>query len=421
MPQPLGVIGGLNDSAAYKVPCVVATLTDFTNNMIGLPIIDGYQTKLGDRILVWQNIDPVTNGIYYIPGPTPLPTGTPQPVSTGAWTRALDFTNTDSTYDGTQVYISNGNTYAGQIFVCEQTNPTFGVDPITFTLSALATQAETAAAQASASAAAASASAAAAAAAAAGTGGQTNLTITGGTIILTSAQANAAILSLSGSITADQFIDFPPGITNPRMIVFQGAATNGFTVYIRGNNGADTIGVWFAQTWLPPVGILVTPTRVYWAGYESAPPGTIEDFPVVTLVPPGRVVADGSSYSTTLLDLLFAQIGYTFGGSGPNFNVPDLRGSALAAGDTLGTAAGSAGRLFNLPPSVRIGESTHTLTIPEMPNHNHSGADTGASFPAGSSGVFETQVVAGSTGFTGGNGAHNNVQPTVTTQRTIRF
>lgn len=419
MPQPLGVLGGLDDAAAYKVPCVVATTSDMTNTMIGLPIIDGYQTKLGDRILVWQNIDQTTNGIYYIPA-GPLPVGVPPPTSSGAWVRAIDFTNTDAVYNGTQVLVTGGVTYAGQIFVCGQTRPTFGATPITFTISALAAQAAIQATAAAASAAAASASAAAAAAASAGTGGQANIVVTGGTLVLTTPQANAAVLSITGSLAADQFIQFPAGITNPRMVVLQGATNNGFTVWIRGNLGADTIGVWYPIAWMAPTAIVVTPTRVFWAGYESTPPGTYEDMPVIGPVPPGRLICDGSSYATATYDLLFGQIGYAFGGAGASFNVPDDRGRVLAAADNMGTAAGSAGRLNNWTVGTVGGESAHVLTIPEIPSHTHTSlVSTGLLAGVATSSSFTS--AAGNTGATGGGGAHNNVPPTRTTLRLIRF
>lgn len=43
--------------------------------------------------------------------------------------------------------------------------------------------------------------------------------------------------------------------------------------------------------------------------------------------------ANGASLSTALYPELFAEIGYTFGGSGGTFNLPDLRGEFLRAWD----------------------------------------------------------------------------------------
>ena len=49
--------------------------------------------------------------------------------------------------------------------------------------------------------------------------------------------------------------------------------------------------------------------------------------------PSGFQLCDGASYDTTAKAALFAVIGYTYGGSGANFNVPDLRGRiAVGAG-----------------------------------------------------------------------------------------
>jgi len=41
--------------------------------------------------------------------------------------------------------------------------------------------------------------------------------------------------------------------------------------------------------------------------------------------PSGWLACDGASYLVASYAVLFAVIGYTFGGSGANFNVPDLR------------------------------------------------------------------------------------------------
>jgi microcystin-dependent protein len=42
-------------------------------------------------------------------------------------------------------------------------------------------------------------------------------------------------------------------------------------------------------------------------------------------IPSGFLLCDGTSYATASYAALFAVIAYTYGGSGANFNVPDLR------------------------------------------------------------------------------------------------
>lgn len=97
------MIGTLNqDAAAYKTPVAVATTAAIDGSMTGLPIIDGYQTVLNDRILVWQNTDNTTNGIYV--------------AQAGAWTRAPDFSDNTSIANGTQVFVTHGSTYDNFIF-----------------------------------------------------------------------------------------------------------------------------------------------------------------------------------------------------------------------------------------------------------------------------------------------------------------
>ena len=55
------------------------------------------------------------------------------------------------------------------------------------------------------------------------------------------------------------------------------------------------------------------------------PAGAIMAFAMNT-APTGWLAANGASVSTTTYATLFAAIGYTYGGSGGSFNLPDLRG-----------------------------------------------------------------------------------------------
>ena len=74
------------------------------------------------------------------------------------------------------------------------------------------------------------------------------------------------------------------------------------------------------------------------------------NYTAATSVPSNGLLCDGSSLSTTTYAELFAVIGYTHGGSGANFNVPDLvtnnrfiraSGGSLSVGDTQTDAFGS--------------------------------------------------------------------------------
>jgi microcystin-dependent protein len=70
----------------------------------------------------------------------------------------------------------------------------------------------------------------------------------------------------------------------------------------------------------------------------AQPTGTVLSFagPLLTDAdtPAGFLVCNGLSYATTDYPALFAVIGYTYGGSGGTFNVPDLRGEFIRGSDS---------------------------------------------------------------------------------------
>lgn len=90
--------------------------------------------------------------------------------------------------------------------------------------------------------------------------------------------------------------------------------------------------------------------------------------------PAGYLICNGSAVSRTTYATLFSVIGTTYGsGDGSTtFNLPDLRGRTIIG---VGQGTGLTNRLLN----ATGGEESHTLTVSEMPAHNHSINDPGHS------------------------------------------
>lgn len=142
--------------------------------------------------------------------------------------------------------------------------------------------------------------------------------------------------------------------------------------------------------------------------------------------PAGTLFAHGQAVSRTTYSALFAKLGTTHGaGDGSTtFNLPDKRGRVSAGKDDMGGT--SANRLTSPINGDNLGASggseSHTLTIAQMPQHNHSVTDNIVSALSDVGGSFNYQTAAGSfafgnptfsTGNQGNGDAHNNVQPTI--------
>lgn len=134
---------------------------------------------------------------------------------------------------------------------------------------------------------------------------------------------------------------------------------------------------------------------MYFAGIVSHYAGTS--------IPQGWLEANGQSVSADDYPELFGVIGHTYGGSGTNFNLPDLR-EKFIYGAGNGVSVGANG-----------GAATHTLTINEMPRHNHqikplpyAMAQLGGGDP-----IYSIVGSTDPTSYTGGDAPHNNIPPYV--------
>lgn len=154
-------------------------------------------------------------------------------------------------------------------------------------------------------------------------------------------------------------------------------------------------------------------------------------------VPTGWLICDGSSLSRLTYPQLYAALGFAWGGSGDNFNLPDLRGMFLrgvADGSTndpdraTRTASNTGGNTGDNVGSVQTdqyqshshssnttGSHSHSASSSSAGSHNHSlnhanENDENQGFPStGFNGVWSTDRNASSgSGPVGNSGSHNH-------------
>ncbi len=141
-------------------------------------------------------------------------------------------------------------------------------------------------------------------------------------------------------------------------------------------------------------------------------------------VPTGYLFCDGNEYDQTgTHSSLFSTIGSTYNTGGETtgfFRVPDLQGRVIAGRDNM--SGTSANRLTTAKSGINGdnlgasgGQEDHQLTEGQIPSHTHGIGGIALNMDTGSS-SFRLSPTTGSIGetkSTGGDGSHNNVQPTI--------
>ena len=112
----------------------------------------------------------------------------------------------------------------------------------------------------------------------------------------------------------------------------------------------------------------------------------------------GWLFCDGRFIDTSEYGLLFYEIGYTFGGSGNTFRLPDGRGRVV--GNT-GSSGGT-----NWQYGQTTGEETHLMTLSELVSHNHTVliSTTGVTVNSNATGVTNQTATTGVTNQTATTG-----------------
>lgn len=154
-------------------------------------------------------------------------------------------------------------------------------------------------------------------------------------------------------------------------------------------------------------------------GGDTVPIGSIVAFASDT-IPNGWLLCDGSVVSRTTYSELFNAIGLNYVEDGvewldeERFPLPNPKGRTLVGKDSTDTDFNTLGKTG--------GEKTHTLTVSEMPSHNHLRDIENKIVNNGSGGAWSPSLKGtgnmtdenNSTRNTGGGQAHNNLQPYLT-------
>jgi len=90
------------------------------------------------------------------------------------------------------------------------------------------------------------------------------------------------------------------------------------------------------------------------------------------VAPTGWLLCEGQSLLVSTYPDLFAAIGYTYGGAGANFNIPDTRGRFVLGKNNTGSGVNRVNRTQSQNLGGVTGQETYALQTSEGPAHVHS-------------------------------------------------
>lgn len=137
--------------------------------------------------------------------------------------------------------------------------------------------------------------------------------------------------------------------------------------------------------------------------------------------PENWVFCNGQSLNTADYQVLYSLIGYTYGGSGSTFKVPDLRGRAPISNGTLGANTYALGQTggsevvtlteAQLPAHTHTMKATATAGTSATPANNYPAAVTTSPYTNTTTGL--TSMNPATTSNEGGNQPHDNMMPSI--------
>jgi len=207
-------------------------------------------------------------------------------------------------------------------------------------------------------------------------GSSASFTLSSSDVTLTTSNIQNARIALTGTLLTNINVIFPAGVGG--VWVLSNFCTGNYSLTLKTASSGVTANI---QGRYGFFSVFSDGTNIYLID-NSIPAGMIQAFGNTT-APGGWLICDGSSYSTSSYAALFASIGYTWGGAGASFNVPDLRGMFLRGTGTNGTQSGAVGPSVGAYQADAYLNHTHAITDPghahifNNPNSGSSGAGSG--------------------------------------------